>query len=112
MLNFPGCRFVDFVEKVRDQHGDVVATIAQGRQAQIHDIQAVIQVFAEGAMLYHGGQVAIGCGQDARLDRNAVRGADRPDFAFLQCPQQLGLQFEREFANLVEKDRSTSSGHK
>ena len=114
VMDAESCRMplIDLVEKVCDQHGDIVAAIAQGRQAEIHDVQAVVQILAEGAMFHHCGQIAIGRGKNARFDRNAVRGADRPDLALLKSPQQLGLQVEREFANLVEKDRSTSGRDK
>ena len=74
--------------------------------------KSVVQILAEGAMLHHCGQVAIGGGEDARFDRNAVCGADRPDLALLKSPQQLGLQVERELAYLVEKDRSASGRDK
>ena len=33
-----------------------------------------------------------------------MRRADRRDFALLQHAQQLGLQFERHFADFVEED--------
>jgi hypothetical protein len=37
-------------------------------------------------------------------------GSDRADFLFLQGAQQLGLQVEREFANLIQKNRAALGG--
>jgi len=34
-------------------------------------------------------------------------GSDRADFLFLQGAQQLGLQVERELANLIQKNRAS-----
>src|SRR6185437_14511339 len=102
--------FIDFVEKVRDEHGDVIAAIAEGREAQIHDVEAIVEVLAEGALFDHGEKVAIGSGEDARFDGNAVGCANGPDFALLQGSQEFCLQVEGEFANLIEEDGSAAGG--
>ena len=41
----------------------------------------------------------------AHVDRDRLRRADGPHFAFLQHAQQLDLQGERHVADLVEEDR-------
>jgi len=38
-----------------------------------------------------------------------VRGPDRADFFLLKSAQQLGLQVERELANLIQKNRASSA---
>src|SRR5580658_3138233 len=89
---------------MRGQERDVFPPVAQRGQAQIDYIEAVEEILAEGALFDHDGEVAVGGGDDARLDGDAMRGAYRADFLFLQGAQQLGLQIERELADLVEKD--------
>ena len=96
----------DAIEKVRRQQGNVFAAVAQRRQAQVDHVEPVKQVLAKGSLLHHLRQVAVGGGHDARLDGHAVGGAHRPHFLLLQGAQQLGLQIERELADLVEKDRA------
>src|SRR5260370_1068913 len=49
-------------------------------------------------------EFAIGCGDHAHVDFRALVAADPTHFLFLQHPQQLGLQFQGQFANLIEKD--------
>ena len=51
-------------------------------------------------------QVAVGGGDHADVDSGRFGRADSLEFALLQDPQQLGLQFRIEFADLVEKQRS------
>jgi len=46
----------------------VLAAVAQGGQTQIDDIEPVKEILAEGALLNHHRQIAVGGGHDARLD--------------------------------------------
>ncbi len=89
---------------------DVFAARPQGRQAQIDDVEPVEEIFAEGSVFDHGRQVAVGSGQDARFDGHGVVCADGPDLFFLQGAKKLGLQVERQFANLIEEDGSGFRG--
>ena len=45
-------------------------------------------------------------GNDAHIDLPDVRRSDALELAFLKDAQQLGLQFRRQIADLVEKDRA------
>ncbi|MFN2460944.1 MAG: P-loop NTPase, partial [Candidatus Velthaea sp.] len=47
---------------------NVGAALAQSRDAEVHDIQAEVEVLAKASGLHHGGQIAVGGGQDASLD--------------------------------------------
>ena len=49
-------------------------------------------------------QVAVGGGDHAHVHRQLAGGADRPDAAFFEGPQQLGLQHQRQLADFVEKE--------
>ena len=57
------------------------------------------------ARLRLGAQVSIGCCDQANVDFSGTFFADPFEFAFLQDAQQLGLQFKRDLADLVEKER-------
>ena len=89
-----------------DQRRDVLAALAQRRQPDRHDVEAVEQVLAEQPLRDQLAQVAVGRGDDpeVRLDRRAA--ADRHELARLQHAQQAGLGLERHVADLVEEQRA------
>jgi len=80
------------------------------RQFERNDVQAVIKVFTEVAELGQCLQVAVRRGDQADVDLLRLGRADSPDLAFLQYAQQPGLGFQRQFADLVEKQRATVRG--
>src|SRR5262249_43389625 len=57
---------------------------------------------APGADLF--GEIAGRCGHDAHVDVERLLPAHSPDLARLDDAQKLGLQIERELADLVEED--------
>ena len=89
--------------EVLDQQRDVLLAVAQGRNLQAEDVEAEVEVAAEGAVGDRRLQIAIGGGQDADVDVHALGAAHRTDFLFLDGAQQLGLQVDGQFADLVEK---------
>ena len=68
--------------------------------------QAVVEVLAERAFADHAPQVAMRGRDDADVHFLRLRGAEPLERAFLQHAQELGLQVEREIADLVEKQRA------
>ena len=88
---------------VARQHHDVVAAIAQRRQVQVHDVEAVVEVLAEAAGLHLDLEVAVGGGEDADVDRLGAGVADAHHHLLLQRAQDLDLQRQRHLADLVEE---------
>ena len=82
---------------------DVEPARAQRRQGHRHDVEPPVEIGAEAAGGDLGGEVAIGRGDDAQVDRLGPGRADRKDLALLQRAQQLGLEGERHFGDLVEQ---------
>ncbi len=80
--------------------------LAQGGQAQIDHVQAIEQVFAEGAVLDRVGEIAVRRGDDADIDLDRLGAADAVDLAFLDGAQQLGLQPRIHFADFVQQQRA------
>ena len=80
--------------------------LAEGRQIQLKDVQAVIQILAELPLVHEFRQVAVGCGDEAEIRIFAAAHPDLLDLIALQHAQQLCLKIQREFADLVEKDRA------
>ncbi len=71
--------------------------------AQIHDVEAVEQILAEGAARHALGHVAVGGGDDADVDLDRLGAADAVDLALLDGAQELGLEMERHLGDFVEQ---------
>ena len=92
-------------EKLR-QGDDVAVAVAQWRNDDGKDVQAVIEVFAESPHRGHLHELAVRGRDDADVDFDLLVRADPLDGALLQNPQQFGLHRQRKFADFVEKDRA------
>ena len=102
--------FDEMPHEVVGQQGNILAPLFQPRQRQGDDIQAVIQIFAEGAVGHGGFEIVVGRGQDAHVDRLGARGPDRPHRLFLQHAQQLDLQCQRHIADFIQKQGAAIGG--
>ena len=69
-------------------------------------MNATMQPLPEIAGTNHRPKVAMSRRDDAQIDRNRIHPADRNDGPLLNASQQLGLHSQRQFANLVEKQRA------
>ncbi|GAB3484895.1 hypothetical protein GCM10027398_44490 [Azotobacter salinestris] len=90
--------------------GDVGAALAQRRHGDGEDVEPVIEILAEAALLYHASQVVVGGGEDAQVDLVGEVTADPFEALLLEHPQQLGLHGQGQLADLVEKD-GAAVGH-
>src|SRR5208337_801948 len=86
--------------------GNVGAPLAQRRERNGDDVEAEIEILAEGSFFVFGFEVAVGGGHDADVHSNLLIAAHGADFFLLEKAQELGLHFERKFADLVEKNGS------
>ena len=84
------------------QHRNILATFAERRQAQRHDVQAVEQVLAETAGNDFARQVAIGDGHDPHIDLDPFAAANPVEGLLLQHANDLALGFERHVGHFVE----------
>ncbi len=85
---------------------DVVATLAQRRNRDRNDVEAIEQIFLKLALGDHLPQIAVGRRDDAQVDVLGALGAERLELAFLQDAQQFRLHREAHGADLVEEDRA------
>ena len=93
-------------DEVVDEQRDVFAPLAQRRQRDRDDVDAVEEVLAERAVADRLGEVAVGRGDDAHVDLRLDVRADLAHDAILQHAQQLDLHRRRGLADLVEEDRA------
>ena len=97
-------------DEVADERRNLVAALAQRRDAQADDVQPVEQVLAEAPVLHLLLDVGVGRGDDADVDGERGGFADRADFAVLEEAEELGLQVQAELADLVEEERAVPRG--
>ena len=100
-----GARAMRRQEMPRERH-DVADTLAQGGNQQRKHVQPVEQILTKMATGDRVGDVPIGGGDDADVERYRLPAADPLHLALLQDPQQLGLQRQRHLGDLVEQERA------
>ena len=81
--------------------------LPQRRHAQRVDLESVVEIGAKAAFGHLLLQIPVGGGDEAHIHPQRPIGADTLDLALLQGPQQLGLQAEGQFADLVQEQGAT-----
>ena len=89
-----------------EQQRDVFASLAQRRQLDHRDADAVVQVGAKLLLIAQRLQVVLAGGDHAAVEGNGLVGADALDAALLQGAQQLDLHGHRHALDLVEEQRA------
>ena len=97
-------------EEMAGERGQVVETFAQCGNFQREDGEAVVEVETEGAVDDPLFKVTVRGGDDADVDARDLVIADALEFATLQEAEKLGLDGEREFADLVQEERASVRG--
>jgi len=95
-------------EEVMHERRDLVAALAQGRDLQPDDVEAIEEIFAKPPGLDGQLEVRVGGDDDTDVHGEWRAVAERTDFARLEEAQQFGLQFEAELADLVEEERAAA----
>ena len=89
--------------EVLGQQPHVLGPLAQRRDVQPHDVQAVEEVFAEPAGAHLVLEAPVGGGDDAHVHGAGAGAADHRDGLLLHEAQQPRLHVERQLADLVEE---------
>ena len=93
-----------FVQEVLDEDGNVLASLAQGRQDEGNDVETIEEVLQEPAVLHQPLDVAVGRGDHAHVHLLAALRAQGLELALLQDAQELGLQGRAHGPDLVQED--------
>ncbi|MNI65794.1 hypothetical protein D3C73_1213170 [compost metagenome] len=88
------------------QQRDILGTLIQRRDLQVHHVQTVVQILAEFVFRHRLLQIAVSGGNDANVNVQIAVAAQRAHLALLQYAQQLDLQRKRHIADLVEEQRA------
>ena len=95
------------LEEVREQQFEVLHALAQRRQLDGEHRHAVEQVLAEAPRAHLLHEVAVGGAHEAEVARDAALAADAGDALVLQRAQELGLDLQRQLADLVQEERAS-----
>ncbi|MCY1431760.1 hypothetical protein D9M71_477360 [compost metagenome] len=85
------------------QQRDVFHPLTQRCHFDREHVQAVVQVFAEGAVLDHGFEVLVRRSDDAHVDALGLVATHALEGALLQHTQQLDLHRQRHVADFIEE---------
>lgn len=94
-----------FEQEGLHQFGNVFRSLPQRRNLQRDDVEPVVQVGPKPAGGHLLIKAAVGGGDDARFEGQGLGPADAVKLALLEHAQELGLQLERKFPNLIEEER-------
>jgi hypothetical protein len=107
-LLLPPVPGVEAGQELAGQRQDLLPPFPQRRDAEIHDVDAVIEVFAELAPGHRALEVAVGGGDDPGVDRDRAVTANAGEAEILEDVQQLRLQRQRQLGDLVQADRAAA----
>ncbi len=93
-------------EKMPCEHINIAHPGSQRRNFERENANPKVQVFAKPAFAHRLFETAVGGGDQTKVERNFLMRPDAFHDAFLQDPQQFGLQFGRHLADLVQKQRA------
>ncbi len=96
----------ELVDEEAHEQRDVLGALAQRRQRDREDVEAVVEVLAERLLADGLEQVAIGGGDDPDVDLDRRPAADALELALLEDAEQLGLGLQGQLADLVEEERA------
>src|SRR3954452_22389939 len=91
---------------------DIALSFASRWQRDWKYVQSVIEVSSKPVLHDHPPEILIRCRHDPHIDSSGLRTPESFEFPLLKHTQQLGLKFNRQFDNFVEKERTSISGLK
>jgi hypothetical protein len=94
----------DFLDQVANEEGNVLATLAQRRDVDGENVEAIVEIAAEGALGDEPRKIAIGGGDDANVHALRAVAAEALEFLLLENAEELGLELERNVADFVEEN--------
>ena len=95
-----------FVQKMLGQGPQIALALAQRRHLDFDHVQAVEEILPEIAGDHLFFELLVGGGHDPDVDRHVFAAAHRLEGPLLNRPQQLDLDRQAEFTDLVQKNRA------
>ena len=94
----------ELVDQEPHEQRDVLGAVAERRERDREDAEAVVEVFAERLVADGLEQVAVGGGDDPDVDRHRRAAADALDLALLEDAEELGLGLQGQLADLIQEE--------
>ena len=92
-------------EQLRQRH-NVLRAVAQRRQIQRQDVEAIVEIFAEKPFLHQLDQVFLRRADHPHIDVHFMILANAAEGAVVEKAQQLGLHARRHLANFIQQHRA------
>src|SRR5260370_9474974 len=92
------------LEKISQQKRHIFPPLAQRRNLQVDDVQAVAQIFTKTAFAYQSNQFDVGSGHDAHVDFELLSLAEAHEIALLNDAQNLALRFRADSGDFIEEN--------
>ena len=80
--------------------------LAQGRNVDWNNVEAIVEIFAKRLFFKRGAQVAVRGSEESDVDFDGARAAKALELAFLQDAQELHLYGRWHVSNFVEEKRA------
>src|ERR1700675_3022194 len=96
----------ELLHEIADEERNVFRTLAQRGDLNGKNIEAVVEVAAKSALGDQFRKIGVGGSDDTDIYASRSRASETFEFLLLQNAEKLGLQFEREVADFVEKERA------
>src|SRR2546430_1455261 len=93
-------------DKVANQQRNVRSTLAQRRHPNRKDVQAIEQIAPELLIRNAPCQIPVGSCDQSHIHLDGLGSSQPFEFMILQDPQQLWLQFQRDFSDFVQEQSS------
>src|SRR5580765_1192964 len=82
----------DIVEERRRQRDDVLWPLTQWRDANLEDLESIVEIFSEMSAIHCGAEITIGGGDNADIGLDRFRAAEALKLMLLQHAQELHLR--------------------
>src|SRR5271166_3483128 len=88
------------------QQRNVLSSLPKRRDLNRKHVQSIKQVFAKLAFANHRGKIPVGGGDDSHIDMDRSGAPQTFELLLLNGTQQLGLQFQADVTDFIEKKRT------
>src|SRR5271165_2226047 len=92
--------------KIVNKQRNVFSSLTKRRDLNRKHVQSIKQVFAKLAFANHCGKVLVCRCNDSRVDMDGFGAPQTLELLLLNGAQQLGLQFQADVTDFVEKERT------
>ena len=96
----------ELLHEVPDQQQNILGPLAQRRNTDRKNVQAIVEIRAELLLIDQSFQVPVRCGDQPRIRTKRARAPQSFKLALLQDAKKLRLQFERNLPDFVQENGS------